>query len=56
MTALGKVDATRSVPAPREYGAIGRRAVTVEHLQYNADGSMKPVVQSEAGISVPPAQ
>ena len=37
-----------------QHGAIGRRAVTVEHLQYNADGSMKPVVQSEAGISVPP--
>ncbi|MBB1061181.1 glycoside hydrolase family 43 protein [Marilutibacter spongiae] len=34
-------------------GAIGRRAVTVEHLQYNPDGSMKPVLQTEAGISVP---
>jgi arabinoxylan arabinofuranohydrolase len=36
-------------------GAIGRRAVTVEHLQYNPDGTMKPVVQSELGVSVPPA-
>jgi arabinoxylan arabinofuranohydrolase len=35
-------------------GSIGRRAVTVEYLQYNADGSLKPVVQTEAGISVPP--
>ena len=37
-------------------GAIGRRAVTVEHLQYNPDGTMKPVVQTEAGVSVPPAR
>jgi beta-xylosidase len=36
-------------------GAIGRRAVTVEHLQYNADGTMKPVVQTDAGVSVAPA-
>jgi hypothetical protein len=36
-------------------GAIGRRAVTVEHLQYNPDGTMKPVVQGELGVSVPPA-
>jgi arabinoxylan arabinofuranohydrolase len=35
-------------------GAIGRRAVTVEHLQYNEDGTMKPVVQTEAGVSVSP--
>lgn len=38
-----------------QHGAIGRRAVTVEHLQYNPDGSLKPVVQTEAGISVPPS-
>ena len=36
-------------------GSIGRRAVTVEHLRYNADGTMKPVVQTDAGVSVPPA-
>ena len=35
-------------------GAIGRRAVTVEHLQYNADGTMKPVVQTDAGVTAPP--
>ncbi|SDA22514.1 Glycosyl hydrolases family 43 [Sphingomonas sp. NFR15] len=35
-------------------GAIGRRAVTVEYLHYNPDGTMKPVVQTEAGVSVPP--
>ncbi|RRN64725.1 glycoside hydrolase family 43 protein [Caulobacter sp. 602-1] len=34
-------------------GAIGRRAVTVERLRYNADGAMQPVVQTEAGVSVP---
>ena len=35
-------------------GAIGRRAVTVEYLHYNADGTMKPVVQTDAGVTVPP--
>lgn len=34
-------------------GAIGRRAVTVEHLEYNPDGTMKPVIQTEAGVSAP---
>jgi arabinoxylan arabinofuranohydrolase len=33
-------------------GAIGRRAVTVEHIQYNDDGTMKPVTQTDAGVSV----
>ena len=37
-------------------GALGRRAVTVEHLHYNAGGTMKPVVQTEAGVSTPPAR
>ncbi len=35
-------------------GAVGRRAVTVEYLQYNADGTMRPVAQTDAGVSVPP--
>ena len=34
-------------------GAIGRRAVTVERLHYNADGTMQPVVQTEAGVTAP---
>lgn len=34
-------------------GSIGRRAVTVERLSYNADGTMKPVVQTEAGVTAP---
>ena len=37
-------------------GAIGRRAVTVERLEYNPDGTLKPVVQTEAGITTPRAQ
>lgn len=37
-------------------GAIGRRAVTVEHLQYDADGLMRPVTQTEAGVTAPPPQ
>jgi len=36
-------------------GAIGRRAVTVERLEYNPDGTLKPVVQTEAGITAPRA-
>ena len=35
-------------------GAIGRRAVTVEYLHYNPDGTMRPVVQTKAGVSAPP--
>ncbi|RSV37328.1 glycoside hydrolase [Sphingomonas sp. ABOLE] len=34
-------------------GAIGRRAVTVERLEYNPDGTMKPVVQTGAGVTAP---
>lgn len=34
-------------------GSIGRRAVTVERLNYNADGSLRPVVQTQAGVSAP---
>lgn len=34
-------------------GAVGRRSVTVEYLEYNADGTMKPVIQTDAGVSVP---
>ena len=37
-----------------EKGALGRRAVTVEYLEYNPDGTLKPVMQTEAGISAPP--
>ena len=32
-------------------GAIGRRAVTVHPLSYNEDGTMKPVIQTDAGVS-----
>jgi arabinoxylan arabinofuranohydrolase len=35
-------------------GATGRRAVTVEYLQYNPDGTLKPVIQTDAGVFVPP--
>ncbi len=35
---------------------FGRRAITVEHLRYNPDGTMKPVIQTQAGVSVPPAK
>lgn len=32
-------------------GAIGRRAVTVERLYYNPDGTMKPVIETQAGVT-----
>nr|WP_314446233.1 glycoside hydrolase family 43 protein [uncultured Sphingomonas sp.] len=34
-------------------GALGRRAVTVEHLRYNRDGTLKPVIQTDAGVTAP---
>lgn len=34
-------------------GAVGRRAVTVERPHYNPDGTLKPVVQTKAGITAP---
>ena len=38
-------------------GGLGRRAVTVEHLAYDADGLMRPVTQTEAGVTaLPPAR
>jgi hypothetical protein len=35
-------------------GATARRSVTIEYLHYGADGSILPITQTEAGISVPP--
>jgi hypothetical protein len=35
-------------------GALGRRAVCVEYLFYNPDGSMKPVTQTTEGVSGSP--
>lgn len=32
-------------------GGLGRRAVTVEHLRYNKDGTMVPVVQTMTGVA-----
>lgn len=34
-------------------GALGRRAVTVEYLSYDAEGLMRPVTQTQAGVSAP---
>ena len=39
-----------------EEGGLGRRSVAVEHLEYYPDGTMKPVLQTAAGVSVPPNQ
>lgn len=35
-------------------GAIGRRAVAVEYLYYNEDGTIKPIRKTKEGISIPP--
>ncbi|OYQ34646.1 glycoside hydrolase [Niveispirillum lacus] len=32
-------------------GALGRRSVTVEYLHYNKDGTMIPVIQTNAGVT-----
>ena len=37
-----------------QQGALGRRAVCVDHLDFNQDGTIKPITQTEAGISVLP--
>ena len=37
-----------------ESGAIGRRAVSIEYLFYNEDGTIQPVEKSMNGLSVPP--
>lgn len=34
-------------------GALGRRAVTVEHLGYDDEGLMRPVTQTAAGVTAP---
>lgn len=45
-----------SLTIGNQKGALGRRAITVEHLRYNPDGTMKPVIQTQAGVSVPPVK
>ncbi|RYX86131.1 hypothetical protein EON83_02615 [bacterium] len=37
-----------------ESGAIGRRSVCAEYLYYNADGTIKPIVQTTEGVSAVP--
>jgi hypothetical protein len=39
-----------------EKGGLGRRAVCVEHLQYNEDGTMRFIEQTTEGVSVPPKE
>ncbi|HBF33739.1 TPA: hypothetical protein DDW35_04175 [Candidatus Sumerlaeota bacterium] len=35
-------------------GAIGRRAVCMEYMYYNPDGTIQPITQTAEGVSVPP--
>jgi len=39
-----------------EKGAIGRRAVCMEYMYYNPDGTIQPIQQTVAGVSVPPRE
>ena len=34
-------------------GAIGRRAVRAEQLHYNPDGTIRPIIQTDAGVTAP---
>ncbi len=34
-------------------GGLGRRAVRVEHLYYNPDGTIRPIAQTDAGFTAP---
>ncbi|NLW97667.1 MAG: glycoside hydrolase, partial [Xanthomonadaceae bacterium] len=34
-------------------GGLGRRAVAVEHLYYDADGGIVPIEHTREGVSVP---
>lgn len=35
-------------------GALGRRSARVEYLYYNPDGTIRPIEQTDAGVSLPP--
>ncbi|SMO39809.1 Glycosyl hydrolases family 43 [Gracilimonas mengyeensis] len=37
-----------------ESGAIGRRAVSIEYLYYNEDGTIKPIEKTMEALSIPP--
>jgi beta-xylosidase len=42
-----------SLTIGEQKGMVGRRAVRVEHLYYNPDGTIRPIVQTDAGITAP---
>ncbi|HTN40075.1 MAG TPA: glycoside hydrolase family 43 protein [Asticcacaulis sp.] len=37
-----------------EAGATGRRCVCLDYMYYNPDGTIQPVTQTDAGVSLPP--
>lgn len=39
-----------------EQGNQFRRAASVEHLLYNPDGTIRPIVQTREGVSIPPSK
>jgi arabinoxylan arabinofuranohydrolase len=44
-----------AVKKPIDGGGSFRRSVCVDYMYYNPDGTIKPVVQTKEGVTVPPA-
>ncbi|NHK28789.1 family 43 glycosylhydrolase [Parvularcula flava] len=45
-----------SLSVDGEEGGEGRRNVRVDYLYYNEDGTIKPIIQTAEGVSVPPVR
>jgi beta-xylosidase len=45
-----------STPLNGMPGGDCRRSVCVEHLSFNPDGTIKPITQTRAGVTIPPAR
>ncbi len=45
-----------AVKKPVDGGGSFRRSVCVDYMYYNDDGTIKPVVQTKEGVTVPPAK
>ena len=43
-----------AVKKPVDGGGSFRRSVCIDYMYYNADGTIKPVVQTKEGVTVPP--
>lgn len=50
---VGVRSSTANLMLNGQGGAAGRRRVCLDYLDYNADGTMRPIEQTDAGVSVP---